>query len=219
MLATMGAGGTGRPDEARSARAMGATIRALRGHAHISQIALGDRVSLHQNYIGAIERGEIQSPGLTTLDRIARGLDVSIAVIAASYAAASEDALHVDATGGRPSGGGETYDAVALGYAIRVVRRRLNLTQDQLGAAIGMHRSQLGAIENGEKPNPGIATIARIASGLTAQLGPDEPSLLPLLAQTFTGEKTVADVRAMVDPKPSGSPGVRCVPQVGADDT
>jgi len=192
-------------------------IRALRGHAHISQITLGDRVSLHQNYIGAIERGEILSPGLVTLDRIARGLDVSIAVIAASYATAPEDALQVDATGGRPRGSGETYDPEALGYAIRVVRRRLNLTQDQLGAAIDMHRSQLGAIENGEKTSPGIATIARIAGGLTAQLGPDEPSLLPLLAQTFNGEKTVADVRATVDPKPSGSQGVRCVPQAGAD--
>jgi len=217
MLTTMGAGGTARPDEARSARAMGATIRALRDHAHLSQIALGERISLHQNYIGAIERGEIRSPGLVTLDRIARGLGVSIAVFATSYVTPPDvRALRIDATAGR-SRGGETHDPEALGHAIRVVRRRLKLTQDQLGAAIDMHRSHIGAIENGEKANPRIATIARIASGLTAKLGPDEPSLLPLFAQTFTGEKTVADVRATVDPKPSGSPGVRCVPQVGAD--
>lgn len=217
MLATMGAGGTGRPDEARSARAMGATIRALRDHAHLSQIALGERTTLHQNYIGAIERGEIRSPGLVTLDRIAHGLDVSIAVIAASYVTPPEaDALRTDATRGRTHRS-KTHDPKALGQAIRAARRRLRLTQDQLGAAIDMHRSQIGAIEHGEKANPRIATIARIASGLTAQLGPEKPSLLPLLAQTFTGEKTVADVRATVDPKPSGSPGVRCVPQVGAD--
>lgn len=215
----MGAAGTGRPDAETSARAMGATIRALRGHAHISQIALGRRVAMHANYLGAIERGEIGSPGLDTVDRIACGLDVSIAVLAESYAtASSEPGLRVDTTGGRPGRLSDDYDAKALGDAIRIVRRRLDLTQTQLADAIGLHRNHLGSVEIGEKSSRGIATIACIAHGLTAQLGADEPPLLPLLAQTFNGEATLAEVRERLASKPSGSSDVCTVPHAGADD-
>jgi transcriptional regulator with XRE-family HTH domain len=198
---------------------MGATIRALRGHAHISQIALGRRVTMHANYLGAIERGEIANPGLETVDRIASGLDVSIAVLAESYATApSEAALRVDATGGRPQRLTAGYDAKALGDAIRIVRRRLDLTQTQLAEAIGIHRNQLGSIEVAERSSRGIATIARVAHGLTTQLGANEPPLLPLLAQVFNGEATLAEVRERFASKPSGSSVARTVPHVGADD-
>jgi transcriptional regulator with XRE-family HTH domain len=198
---------------------MGATIRALRGHAHISQIALGQRVTMHANYLGAIERGEIANPGLETVDRIAGGLDVSIAVLAESYATApSEAALRVDATGGRPQRLTEAYDAKALGDAIRIVRRHLDLTQAQLANAIGIHRNQLGSIEVGERSSRGIATIARVASGLATHIGADEPPLLSLLAQVFNGEAALAQVRERFASKPSGSSGARTVPHVGADD-
>jgi transcriptional regulator with XRE-family HTH domain len=198
---------------------MGATIRALRGHAHISQIALGRRVGIHPNYLGAIERGEIENPGLETVDRVARGLDVSIAVLAESYVTAPSDgALRVDTTGGRPQRLTEKYDAKALGDAIRIVRRRLDLTQTQLAEAIGIHRNQLGNIEVGERSSRGIATIARVACVLTVQLGADEPPLLPLLAQVFNGEVTLAEVRERFASKPSGSSDARTVPHAGADD-
>lgn len=218
MLATMGAAGTGRLNAKTSARAMGATIRALRGHVRISQIALGRRIEMHHNYIGAIERGEVGSPSLETVDRIAYGLDVSIAVLAESYATAlSEPGLRVDTTGGRPDRLSDQYDAKALGKAIRIARRRLDLTQAQLADAIGIHRNHLGSIEVGEKPSRGIATIACIAHGLTVHLGADEPPLLPLLAQTFTGEVTLAEVRERFASKPSGASDARTVPHVSAD--
>lgn len=198
---------------------MGATIRALRGHAHISQIALGRRVTMHANYLGAVERGEIANPGLETVDRIASGLDVSIAVLAESYATApSEAALRVDATGGRPQRLTEAYDAKALGDAIRIVRRHLDLTQAQLANAIGIHRNQLGSIEVGERSSRGIATIARVAFGLATHLGADEPPLLPLLAQVFNGEATLAEVRERFASSSSGSSDARTLPHVGADD-
>jgi transcriptional regulator with XRE-family HTH domain len=197
---------------------MGATIRALRGHARVSQIALGRRIAMHHNYLGAIERGEIANPGLETVDRIANGLGVSIAVLAESYAtASSEPRLRVDTTGGRPARLSDEYDAKALGEAIRIVRRRLDLTQTQLGKAIGLHRNHLGSVEAGENPSRGIATIACVAHGLTARLAADEPPLLPLLAQTFTGEVTLAEVRARFASKPSGQAGARAVPHQGAD--
>jgi transcriptional regulator with XRE-family HTH domain len=214
--ATMGAAALGRPDVERSARAMGATIRALRGHAHISQITLGKRVPMHANYIGAIERGEILNPRLETVDRIAEGLEVSVAVLVESYASDSGTGpQQVDATGGRPERTAAAYDAKVLGAAIRLVRRQLGITQAQLADAIGLHHNHLGSIEAGEKPSRGIATIARVAHELTVKLGADEPPLLPLLAQAFTGEVTLAEVRERFASKPSGPSGAPYRPPSG----
>jgi transcriptional regulator with XRE-family HTH domain len=114
----------------------------------MSQLVLGRRIAMHHNYLGAIERGEVGSPGLETVDRIARGLDVRIAVLAESYATApSEPGLRVDVTGGRPDRLTEGHDSKALGEAIRIVRRRLDLTQTQLADASGLHRNHVGSIE------------------------------------------------------------------------
>jgi transcriptional regulator with XRE-family HTH domain len=217
VLPTMGAAALGRPDVERGAHAMGETILALRSHAHMSQLALGERVSMHTNYIGAIERGEIWNPGLETVDRIAEGLGVSVAVLAESYATAAERlTLRVDTTGGRPRRVAAPYDAQALGAAIRLVRRQLDLTQQQLADESGLHRNHIGSIETGEKATRRIATIARVAHGLTAHLGGKVPSLLPLLVQVFTGEATPAHVRDAVAPMTSGPPAARS-PQASAD--
>jgi transcriptional regulator with XRE-family HTH domain len=218
IAATMGAAGTGRTNGAsNSARAMGAAIRALRGHAHLSQIVLGGVIAMHPNYFGAVERGEIDNPGLETVDRIARGLSVSIAVLAESWANPPADAaLRIDASGGRSGASIPAAEgAQALGQAIRLLRRRRNLTQAQLADAAGLHRSHLGSIEAGEKHNPGIATIAGIAGGLRP--GHQEPSPLPLLAQAFSGETTVDDLRAMLATKTSGPSGAHPIPHRGAD--
>jgi transcriptional regulator with XRE-family HTH domain len=168
---------------------------------------------MHANYLGAIERGEIHNPGLETVDRIAAGLDVSVAVLARSYAAASDElALRVDATGGRPQQLATPYDAKALGAAIRIVRRAAGLTQAQLGDVAGLHRNHVGSVELAEQPTRGIATIARIAHGLAIGLRADE-SLLPLFVQAFTGDATLAQVRELVAPKPSGPLDARVLPQ------
>jgi transcriptional regulator with XRE-family HTH domain len=213
----MGPAALRRPDVERGARAMGATIRALRGHAHISQLALGDRVGMHTNYIGAIERGEIWNPGLETVDRIAEGLGVSVAALAQSYATAAEQlALRVDTTGGRPRRVAMAYDATALGAAVRLARRLVGLTQQQLADETGLHRNHIGSIETSEKRTRRIATIARVAHGVTAHLGDEAPSLLPLLAQVFTGEATPVHVRDALARKPSG-PSVARSPHASAD--
>jgi transcriptional regulator with XRE-family HTH domain len=217
VLPTMGAAALGRPDVERGARAMGAAIRALRRHARLSQVALGARVSMHANYIGAIERGEIWNPGLETVDRIAEGLGVSVAVLAESYATAAEQlTLRVDTTGGRPQRTAAAYDATALGAAVRLVRRLVGLTQQQLADETDLHRNHIGSIETGEKPTRRIATIARVAHGLAAHLGDEAPSLLPLLVQVFTGEATLAHVRERVASMPSGPSAARS-PQARTD--
>ena len=60
--------------------ALGRVVRELRARHAISQEELGFRARLHRNYIGAIERGEI-NPTFRTLMTLARGLDVRLSSI------------------------------------------------------------------------------------------------------------------------------------------
>lgn len=207
----------GNSDETmRRARALGATIRALRGHARLSQEALGKQAALNPTYLGALERGEIANPGLGLLVRVAHGLRVSIAVLAESYAAPPvHDALRVDTTKWTASRREPVEDIEALGRAIRLLRRERGLTQEGFALHTGIHRSYLGSVEVGERRVPGIATLARIAQGL-ARDAADSP--LPLLTRIFAGEATLADVRAALNSKASGSSDARQLPQAGADD-
>lgn len=182
-----------------SARAMGATMRTLRDRVGLSQVALGARIAMHPNYLGTLERGGVRNPGLETIDRVARGIGVSIAVLAESYASPRMEGVPP----GDASGGGRTRTragvedgAEALGEAIRLVRRLRGLTQAQLADAAALHRSHLVSIEAGERRNPGIGTVGSVARGLASDA--DAAPLLPLLAQTFAGELTVADLRGTV---------------------
>ncbi len=53
----------------------GATVRRLRTEKGLSQEAFAAAVGIHRTYIGGIERGE-RNPTLTTIERIARALEV-----------------------------------------------------------------------------------------------------------------------------------------------
>jgi transcriptional regulator with XRE-family HTH domain len=63
---------------------LGHTVRLLRAGLRISQEDLGDRAGLHRNYVGAIERGEI-NPTFHTLTKLACGLDVPLSDIVRAY--------------------------------------------------------------------------------------------------------------------------------------
>jgi transcriptional regulator with XRE-family HTH domain len=56
---------------------LGAAVRELRACRVISQEELAFRSKLHRNYVGAIERGEI-NPTFRTLRTLAGGLDVEL---------------------------------------------------------------------------------------------------------------------------------------------
>jgi ribosome-binding protein aMBF1 (putative translation factor) len=58
-------------------RALGLAVRGLRGKQGISQEELGFRADLHRNYVGAVERGEI-NPTFQVLLKLERGLGVSL---------------------------------------------------------------------------------------------------------------------------------------------
>lgn len=55
----------------------GKRVAELRKKKHLSQEALADLCGIHRTYIGTIERGE-KSPTLNMVEKIAKGLDVSI---------------------------------------------------------------------------------------------------------------------------------------------
>ncbi len=64
--------------------AIGAAVRELRARRGFSQERLGLEGKLHRNYIGAVERGEI-NPTFRVLLQLCRGLDVPLAVLAHVY--------------------------------------------------------------------------------------------------------------------------------------
>jgi transcriptional regulator with XRE-family HTH domain len=88
-----------------------------------------------------------------------------------------------------------------MGSAIRLLRRRADLTQGQLGNASGVHRGLIASIEAGRKANPGVRTIVRIASGIDAR--PEQLSdLVAHVTRVFVGEVTIDELRGyfLVEP-------------------
>ncbi len=64
--------------------ALGAAVRETRARRGISQEELGARSRLHRNYIGAIERGEI-NPTLRTLLAVTGGLAMALSELVMLY--------------------------------------------------------------------------------------------------------------------------------------
>jgi len=58
---------------------------------------------------------------------------------------------------------------VALGRAVRELRARRGLSQEQLGFQSGLHRNYVGAIERGEI-NPTFRILIALARGLSLPL-------------------------------------------------
>jgi transcriptional regulator with XRE-family HTH domain len=64
--------------------ALGFAVRGLRGQQGLSQEELGFRSGLHRNYVGAIERGEI-NPTFRVLLKLERGLAVPLSELIELY--------------------------------------------------------------------------------------------------------------------------------------
>ena len=62
-----------------SARQIGHACRIRRAELHLTQDDVAKRGGMHRNYVGALERGAISSPGLNVLTKLAAGLDESVA--------------------------------------------------------------------------------------------------------------------------------------------
>ena len=68
----------------------GRAIRELRVCRELSQEELGFRAKLHRNYVGALERGEI-NPTFKTLRALADGLDVELSSLIRLYEEREEE--------------------------------------------------------------------------------------------------------------------------------
>ena len=76
------------PDHARLGRA----VRELRARRGLSQEELGFRAGLHRNYVGAIERGEI-NPTFRVLLKLERGLQLPLSEIIQLWERRATDAV------------------------------------------------------------------------------------------------------------------------------
>jgi len=73
--------GTMKPDTHSADHArLGRAVRELRARRGLSQEELGFRAGLHRNYVGAIERGEI-NPTFRVLLKLERGLQLPLSEI------------------------------------------------------------------------------------------------------------------------------------------
>ena len=59
--------------------------------------------------------------------------------------------------------------AVRLGKAIRRLRKRAELSQEELAASAGIHRTYIGSVERGER-NISLDNLERIARALKVTL-------------------------------------------------
>jgi transcriptional regulator with XRE-family HTH domain len=65
-------------------KTLGRAVRELRARFGFSQEALALRADLHRNYVGAIERGEI-NPTFSTLLRLIRGFNINLSELIDLY--------------------------------------------------------------------------------------------------------------------------------------
>lgn len=66
-----------RPSRPVERRALGRAIRETRARRGLSQMDLGDLADMHRNYVGALERGEI-NPTIATILDVADALDITL---------------------------------------------------------------------------------------------------------------------------------------------
>ena len=57
----------------------------------------------------------------------------------------------------------------SFGKTVRLYRQRLGISQEELAARCGLHRTYVGAIERGER-NVSLVNIERMANGLQVSL-------------------------------------------------
>ena len=88
-----------------------------------------------------------------------------------------------------------------LGRVIRILRNQTGRSQERFALAIGIHRTNMGLLERGRAPNPGMQTLHLVARGLDLTL-PD----LFMLAQNEDSVQRLAASVAPTQQQPAPAP-------------
>lgn len=75
--------------------------------------------------------------------------------------------------------------SVAIGRAVRCLRARLGISQEELGARAGLHRNFVGHVERGEG-NSTTRVLVKIVNGLGVPLEDIKAEFERCLADTYT---------------------------------
>lgn len=137
----------------------GEVLRWLRNKAGISQNELSKHIGVSKSSVNMYERGE-REPSFETLEAIADYFNVDMDYL----------------LGRSPFPGLEVVN-MAVGQEIQKARKKAGLTQEELGAKLGVSGSMIAQYETG-KCKPKYETLNRIAEALevnvTAFIGPTE---------------------------------------------
>ncbi len=111
--------------------ALGYRIRSLRKSRGLSQEKLGEQASLHNTYIGAIERGE-RNPSLRTLEKIAQALNIQVSDLFKfmGYEADSQQEMLKAEMFSLLEG----RDANTIGFVLNLIKQTLNGLQQFLAS-------------------------------------------------------------------------------------
>ncbi|HEU4905551.1 MAG TPA: helix-turn-helix transcriptional regulator [Solirubrobacterales bacterium] len=85
-----------------------------------------------------------------------------------------------------------------LGANVRRVRKRTGISQEALGVRSGLHRTEVGLLERGERV-PRIDTLIKLAAGLEV-----EPAVLLAGIEWTEGETTVMPGSFRLGPEGEG---------------
>ena len=83
-----------------------------------------------------------------------------------------------------------------FGKRVRELRRKKNLSQEELAAKANLHYTYIGAVERGEK-NPSLQSIEKIAKGLDVPL----PDLFSFLEKSSPNDKLRQEIITFIDDK------------------
>ncbi|HHW42565.1 MAG TPA: helix-turn-helix transcriptional regulator, partial [Desulfotomaculum sp.] len=122
-------------DVTDSGLSLGDKIRLLRAEKNLSLQDLAARAGISLSYLSEIERGTVY-PALSTLKRIAEGLDVSPTSIMGQEG--------------------------SLGHKLKALREEYGLTQAQLANLAGVTAGLIGQIEQG-KVQPSLKTLEKLS--------------------------------------------------------
>lgn len=78
-----------KPDPSFERTLLGLAVRRMRRDRDLSQETVGRAGGLHRNYVGAIERGEV-NPAFGVMLKVARGLGAPLSAIVEHYERAHE---------------------------------------------------------------------------------------------------------------------------------